>query len=257
MAPIKFEDNIRERLQNREIEPSTDAWKKLDQALGTPPKRRLTPRTWWAIAASVMILIFLGSSLLQEEVPAEQIAEETIQQPENNPVVDQTTLEIAESEEVVPEIEAVVPQEVEQIAVGQSDPEPVKEEVLVLNDVVTKAEDVVAANEQEEIASESVIIDKSEDTFVSGKVDEVVAQVQALQQENKEVSPEEVEALLNAAQREIANRKLIEENSGKVDPMALLMDVESEMERSFRDKVFDALGEGFDKVRTAVAERNN
>ncbi|PQB03668.1 hypothetical protein [Aureitalea marina] len=257
MAPIKFEDNIREKLQNREIEPSSHAWNKLDQALGKPPKRRLAPRTWWAIAASVMILIFLGSSLLQEESPGEEIAEETIEQPEKRSEAVQSVIQIAEKDETFLESETVVPEKDEALAVEETEAELIQEKEYIQQQVSSKPEDVVAVIQQEEIAPEPTLVERTEETFVSGKVDEVVAQVQALQLENKEVSPEEVEALLDAAQREIANRRVLEEVGGKVDPMALLMDVESEMERSFRDKVFDALGDGFDKVRTAVAERNN
>jgi hypothetical protein len=33
MAPVKFEDNIREKLESREIEPSGDAWKRLSERL--------------------------------------------------------------------------------------------------------------------------------------------------------------------------------------------------------------------------------
>jgi hypothetical protein len=64
-----------------------------------------------------------------------------------------------------------------------------------------------------------------------------------------------VEALLNNARREIETQRIL--NNPKVDATALLEDVEWELEKSFRDKVFDALGEGFQKVRTAVTERND
>ena len=65
----------------------------------------------------------------------------------------------------------------------------------------------------------------------------------------------DVEALLNNARREIETQRII--NNPKVDATALLEDVEWELEESFRDKVFDALGEGYNKVRTAVSERND
>ena len=34
MAPIKIEDNIREKMQERELQPSADAWKQLEARLG-------------------------------------------------------------------------------------------------------------------------------------------------------------------------------------------------------------------------------
>ena len=63
--------------------------------------------------------------------------------------------------------------------------------------------------------------------------------------------------LLAKAQREIELQRILNNSNYKIDAAALLSDVESELERSFRDKVFDALGEGYQKIRTAVAERNN
>ena len=95
------------------------------------------------------------------------------------------------------------------------------------------------------------------DPMTNAKVAEVVEAVLALQVQNNTVTPEEIDALLAQANRDLANRRLLEQADGKMDPMALLNDVELELEQSFRDRVFEALGSGFDKVRTAVVERNN
>ncbi|NNK21468.1 MAG: hypothetical protein HKP07_09175, partial [Flavobacteriaceae bacterium] len=42
----------------------------------------------------------------------------------------------------------------------------------------------------------------------------------------------------------------------KVDALALLADVEEEVNRSFRDQLFEKLKDGYLKVRTAIAYRN-
>src|SRR5690606_39027827 len=94
-----------------------------------------------------------------------------------------------------------------------------------------------------------------EDKLFNTKVDEVVASVKKMQENNTEINVTDVEALLNNARREIETLRIL--NNPKVDATALLEDVEWELEKSFRDKVFDALGEGFQKVRTAVTERND
>ena len=54
MAPIKFEDNIREKLEGREIEPSSDAWKKLSKRLDENSKKKSNYTLWYAIAASII-----------------------------------------------------------------------------------------------------------------------------------------------------------------------------------------------------------
>ena len=98
---------------------------------------------------------------------------------------------------------------------------------------------------------------KTDKIFINSKVAEVVAQLQDLQKNDAAVSAKEIDALLLKAQREIHSQELINSKNKKVDAKTLLNVVESEMETSFRDKVFEALGDGFEKVRTAVAERNN
>jgi len=108
----------------------------------------------------------------------------------------------------------------------------------------------------EDITETEVIKENnSEDVFINSKVVEVVAQVQALQKSDNTVSAEEINSLLLKAQDEIHSREIL--NTKKVDATALLNMVESELETNFRDKVFEALGDGYEKVRTAVVERNN
>ena len=98
---------------------------------------------------------------------------------------------------------------------------------------------------------------KTDERFIENKVDEVVARVKEIQHKNNQVTPEEIDALLANAQREIKTRQILNPETQKVDAAALLLDVELELEQSFREKVFDALGESFNKIRTAVVERNN
>ena len=86
-------------------------------------------------------------------------------------------------------------------------------------------------------------------------MDEVVAKVQELKNNNTTITEKEIDALMANAQREIKTERIL--SGYKVDAAALLNDVEMELERSFRDKVFEALGDGFQIIRTAVVERNN
>ena len=120
---------------------------------------------------------------------------------------------------------------------------------------IKTAETSVATSEASEV-KENPEAPKATQYF-DKKVEEVVASVESLQQKNTQVTIEEVENLLQQAQRDIATQRLLDQATTRIDPASLLDDVENELERSFRDKVFDALGEGFNKIRTAVVERNN
>jgi hypothetical protein len=89
-----------------------------------------------------------------------------------------------------------------------------------------------------------------EEKFINSKVEEVVAQIK---KSSKSITDEEINALLNKAQKDIHSKKLIFSN--KVDAIKLLSVVEDELETNFRDRVFEALGDGYEKVRTAVVNR--
>ncbi len=83
----------------------------------------------------------------------------------------------------------------------------------------------------------------------------MVEQIDFLEQHQREVTNAEIDALLKKAQQEILQEQLFMKGNS-VDAMALLTQVEGEMDQSFRDQIFDALKDGFLKVRTAVATRN-
>ena len=84
----------------------------------------------------------------------------------------------------------------------------------------------------------------------------MVAQVQALKNENKVVTEADINALLVEAQKEIALNRLSQQTSGFVDANALLESVEQELDQSFRAKVFEAIKTSYNTVKTAVAQRN-
>ena len=78
-----------------------------------------------------------------------------------------------------------------------------------------------------------------------------------LKSENNSVTEREIDSLLKIASKELFKERLQKETSKIVDANALLMSVEDEMGQSFRSKVFEALKESYETVKTAVADRNN
>ncbi len=267
MAPIEFEDNIREKLQERELRPSGDAWARLESRLGEEKKSGLSRVSWFAIAASfigILILasVFLNSSattnnneLVVEEIPAVKTLDIKPLKNEQEEFIPLNTIddEVAFEENISEENKenVVAP-------VNQSQHEKI---VPKITESIQKGTPVIAGATIEK--KSNIEIDKinnseitNDATFINSKVDEVVASVQNKEKNNENVTPEDIDAMLLKAQREISNRRILNAQSNKVDAAALLMDVEFELERSFRDRVFDALGEGYLIIRTAVTERN-
>ncbi|HET8803711.1 MAG TPA: hypothetical protein VFM72_03970 [Aequorivita sp.] len=254
MAPHKLEDNIREKLEAREIQPSADAWKKLEAKLdAAQPKKKAV--LWYYVAASFIGFVILASVFFSRnnaEMKNEVVNETTEQkitekQPEIIPN-DSKLQEIASEEKTLEKEEKkqnVNSNSVKELPQKKSEIEKKIEKTEAIANVIKQEEEPLLKNTTQ----------KEEDKLFNNKVDEVVASVKKLQENNPEVNATDVELLLNNARRDIQTERIL--NNPKVDATALLQDVEWELEKSFRDKVFDALGEGFQKVRTAVSERND
>ena len=264
MAPNNFEDQVREKLQERTLAPKKESWELLSQQLGAQspaPKKRSF--LWVAVAASFVGLLLLGTWFfsqesepqLVEENPVDVLLEETPLEIKSE-IASETTLEIEtpsskEIIETLPETsnkEPLLAERKKEVVENTKTPSVVKEN--------NAPKEMLAVNTSLETTSETPKETPKQKTFIDQKVDEVVVAVQQIQQQNNEVTLEEIDALLVKAQRDISNQKLLQSTTAKVDASALLKEVEFELERSFRDKVFDALGDGFQKVRTAMAERN-
>jgi hypothetical protein len=263
MAPYKLEDNIREKLEAREMKPSVNAWKKLEAKLDAERPKKKTV-LWYYVAASFVGLLILASVLFNRntsevknqvvnensETPATETELEIIPNNSNNETI---ASEENSSEKMENKASKKKASETQKPNV---EPKPFQQKKSAIDKRIEKRDAIAVQNSDVEqtVNTEKTVLSK-EDQIFNTKVDEVVASVKKLQQDNAEVTATEVEALLDNARHEIQTQRIL--NSEKVDATALLQDVEWELEKSFRDKVFDALGEGFQKVRTAVSERND
>ncbi|MAL58652.1 MAG: hypothetical protein CMC14_01245 [Flavobacteriaceae bacterium] len=261
MAPIKFEENIREKLQERELTPSKEAWAKLSAKLDTQaPQKRNNTFIWFAVAASFVGILLVTTLFFSKEKVNTQLVNETPievldanEQFQNEGGIASENISEEKDNEIPAEKieEAQLPKS--NIAKTEKNPASIKKETITpLIEIQNQNKEVIALNEAKTEKEPT-----KEELFINKKVDEVVIAVQKIQNENNTVTPDEIDALLAKAQRDISNNRILQANTQKVDAAALLLDVETELERSFRDRVFDALGEGFNKVRSAVAERNN
>ena len=87
MEPIKFEDNIREKLQDREIIPSKDVWEKLAKQLDSNPQKRTNKSIWIAFAAGFIGIVIVSSLIFKDEVAPTQITPQLVEETTQNNVV--------------------------------------------------------------------------------------------------------------------------------------------------------------------------
>ena len=258
MAPIKFEEQLKEKLEKRTIQPSPEAWNALADRLDHHDKHKNTRSFWWlGIAASIVGIILVSTFVFKgsetksntpiivdiesnEDVNGnDKISEDII-------VSQQETLAETKMETTISQEEQTTPK-VDKPSVTKSSKAPIiTNEAVASNDL----------KQQEQIQKEQEVIVNTSD-FEKEKLNAVVAEITRLQAENQEVSEAEIDSLLKQAEREILTNKLKNSNTRTVDANALLQDVEADLEQSFRTRVFEALLNNYETVKTAVAERNN
>lgn len=252
MAPIKFEEHIKDTLEERSIMPSAGAWNKLETRLGEPAKSsKNKPIIWLGVAASIVGVLLVVSQFFNQNKPETR-----------SPTI-VVTPKVVKQDESITEIVVETESENKEVEnLSQQDSKKQLKNIIVkpdINEVAFSKEAVVDnGNQSAEIKNKLVEPAQTDLSFEDQKIQEVVAQVQHLKDENKSVTDAEINALLEQAQNEIRLQKQIyNHTTGIVDAKSLLEEVEQELDESFRDKAFKALKENFNFIKTAVATRNN
>ena len=278
MAPLKFEDNIREKLEERAIEPTGNSWEKLASQLDVheAKKRKKDNKILWYSIAAVLVGVLVITAVWKNRSLSEDPNRiEIVDRSDEILKKDQTeiTLDEQEKKEIIPVEEKK--EETVTIEKEKSEAISVKKQGLAVDNKVAEATknnsnkvkdtfekiDQTDLNEQfdtqEAVAGtlnekEILPVDAN---VIEEKIADVLAQVDELQKDQNEVTEEEINQLLRNAQREITSQRILKSNT--VSASALLQDVEEEIDETFKQRVFEALKTGFKKVRTAVAEREN
>lgn len=266
MAPIKFEEQLKEKLEQRRIEPSVDSWNKLSNKLDANEDNKNSKGFWWiGIAATVagvllaLTFVFKSNTEIVEPIIVDTKKETSIEKKDLqhlDVLNENTAVAIEESENKTKKNQE---KETQKLSIKTPLKAIIKEQqdALILNKENEGVAEVNTKINLEQAKNNTIETSPELLSFESQKVNEVVAQIQKLQQENNEVTSQEIDALLEAAQKEITMRKLYNEVTNAVDANALLQSVEDDLDLSFRNKVFSAIKSGYETVKTAVAERNN
>jgi len=267
MAPIKFEDNIKEKLEQRQIQPSSQAWEALSAKLDANDNKSSRNKYWWlGIAASfvgvLLVSVWLMQGTADSSTPVmveenKEAKDNSIQKNDSKIVVEDKTLKQIETpkNEVVKQ-KSIVVQEQTRVAQEQA-PELNKEHVRSNNNLEQQHETVSRSVVAETPSQQKTPINSTQKSITDLKVDEVVAQIQELNQANDGVTNAEIDSLLKQAQKSIMSQRLYIASTKTVSAEQLLLEVEADSESSFRNRVFEALKSSYAKVKTAVVERNN
>ncbi|MBC2838964.1 hypothetical protein [Robiginitalea sp. SC105] len=272
MAPVEFEKNIKEKLQRQEIQPSKEAWERIEARLGDRgPRRNRNRLAPWAYGAAAALVIALGVRMMTLTDPDPVSGENPeLASPEAGktlPAQDLPGVEPGQPADPVPSTDAVPPtgtlasdgptgsqpEGADRDRTGQTPKaayrKPGKTDAaLALSGKKPDTGETHGRLAPEETADLASQIDR--------QVGAVLEEVALLESEGARVSDAEIDSLLREARERIAAGSYRMPRDS-VDALSLLSDAEEELDQTFREELFDKLKTGFMKVRTAVADRNN
>jgi hypothetical protein len=260
MAPIKFEEKIKDKLEQRSVSPSTDAWSKLAQRLDDDATSKQANIFWWiGIAAGIVIMLAItiqifGNDTTEKVMP--QVVEEPLKE-DNTNALDITSKDRKSQIQLVNEPTTQ--------RGSEEEPESIR----------TEAQKSLKANKPGYSANTQLALlenkskgDKSKQDVNTKEIESTTAEISiskegvaaVLKELNTSLEKDldrEVDSLLKLASKELFKNQLKKQATKTVDAKALLESVQEDMGQSFRTKIFEALKDSYKTVRTAVAERNN
>lgn len=149
--------------------------------------------------------------------------------------------------------------------VVETDDKSGNNEGIIVVETTEKPKTVIVGDEDNvymaELSNSSTIRDVENNSEVAlvaeidkSKIDEVLEETKTTKADDLN---KEVDSLLKAAQKELFIKKEILTDTQVVDASLLLQEAEQEVAPSLKTKVYRVIENGFKKVKTAVAQRNN
>ncbi|MDX1761258.1 MAG: hypothetical protein R3218_03810 [Christiangramia sp.] len=259
MAPIKFEEHVKEKLDRREIQPSKGSWEKLNSRLDKAEKK--SEKRWWipAVAAVCVLLIASVFFVKQQEQNSLPVVE--------TPVENEIRGNSGNSEFEQPVQLASENVEKNDKAENQDPKSPKNEGPVVSGKTTTTSTRESSANERlasnyeskrnpiQSVSSIKPFDSEMREKDFSEKMQELIAEVSRKDQNSGgEISEAEVDALLAEAAREISIEREANGSAG-LDPDELLAQAEEELYQSFKIKIFNVIKDGYQKAVIAVSNK--
>ena len=225
MEPNKLDNQIREKLNARELQPSAQASDRLDAMLAvSEEKKSKKGYGWFFVAASTILFFGLGFFLFNSN--------ETIEINNSTPIV--TTIN--------EEIDSAETTKINQISVKEEQPVLVQNEMnFSKTQTNKKSEEANKLTKEENLTkdnSSSIIHHPSPNSY-------------------KYVLPENLLAEVQTGEKVItSDKKISPKPKMKVDANSLLTNVEKELDENHRETTLDKLNRKFKDAKSALANRN-
>lgn len=242
----------RNELQNRTIEPDKDSWEKLAGRLTDFEKSKKEKKwTFLKYAASILILISVGiyfGNKNEQTIEKKIVAEPVLKVQENKiqSIVEQPQNVIAASENEKSSDKSAQDNAIEKPALKPKEKNIAGNQANINNNIF----------QNESPASEIQVQISGIDALQKQKILEAVAQAEIIKKVKGEVSDFEIEQLLESAQKSlIAERKVI--RSRGFNGADLLAEVEFDLDKDFKNRLFDALVKALKDPKIIIVNREN
>ncbi len=236
MEPNNIENQIREKLNSREIQPSAQAWDRLDAML-TVAEEKKTKRSFFSfkyigIAASVLVFVTLGLFYFNQK-------NTTI---ETQNTVVETEIKKQNTEETIPVTENSI------LVKGQNN------EVAVSDEKMTTHNPKLETRNSQPTSNEvSIITQNQEEAIVNQEIVSPKQEVKTI----KKTSMVDVDELLASVEKDRKKETKVSKSNINIDAKSLLSEVDTELDMTFRQRVLNTVNKNYKSVKEAVANRNH
>lgn len=226
MEPNKIDNQIREKLNAREIQPSAQAWDRLDAMLTiSEEKKPKKGYVWFFVAASTLLFFGLGFFIFSSS--------ETTEVNNSIPVV------------------TIINEEMNSTETNKTNEISVKKEqpVLVQNEVndSKKQSRFIKSVENNQLIKENNIIQENPTPNAQHPTPNTY----------KYLSPDDLLAEVQTGEKVIpSDKKTISKPRIKVDANSLLTTVEKELDNTYRETTLDKINRKFQDAKSAIVNRN-
>ena len=262
MQPNNIENQIKDKLNAREIQPSAQAWDRLDAMLTVTEEKKtrsfiffLSSRKF-GIAASFLVflsvgLFFFNQENLSSNTNNEVIVETEIQKPiiSNEEQITEIGKQTLDNQQLILEKNNVTTT-VKKSTFSNQQPTINNQSVSIINQKPNQNPIINRKKEIEFLGNGDVAL-KDLPKIISTEPIVVQSKKQLVQQKAAYVN---VDALLASAEN--PNKTNVKSDKIKVDANALLSHADSEVETTFREKVLNGFTKSYQEVKSALATRN-
>ncbi|MES2410397.1 MAG: hypothetical protein V4535_03020 [Bacteroidota bacterium] len=246
MAPNKLENQIKEKLNSREIQPSAQAWDRLDAMLTvSEEKKTRRPLGFLFIAAGITVLLTVGMFFVTQNgaeiQPKNDVVTSEIKDTLQNQV-NETPTAIAGQKEVKVSTETQNPESQttnnnQRVSISNQKPVITNQQSTNQNPLINREKEIEYQNSSDVALKNLPVIETRKEIVLPKSVP----------------SDEQLLAGLDKTAKQSSDKNSVV----KVNPKNLLSQVDGELELTFREKVINKVAKNYKEVKVALANRNN